>query len=85
LFVEYRYERDINESIYTNLFLKVLGRLSVFADYERNISDDKDIRSGMGFLYEKQCWSFNFKYIKEEYEHKYEFMINLFGIGGFGY
>ncbi|MES0445070.1 MAG: LPS assembly protein LptD [Desulfobacterales bacterium] len=85
LFVEYRYERDINESIYTNLFLKVSGRLSVFADYERNISDDKDIRSGMGFLYEKQCWSFNFNYIKEEYEHKYEFMINLFGIGGFGY
>ena len=84
LFVGYRYQRDINESIYTNLFLKVSGGLSVFADYERNISDDKDIRSGMGFLYETQCWSFNFHYIKEEYENKFEFMINLAGIGDFG-
>ena len=81
LSVDYRYERDINESIYTNLFLKVSGGLSIFADYERNISDDKDIRSGMGFLYETQCWSFNFNYIKEEFEHKFEFMINLAGIG----
>ncbi|MEE8553066.1 MAG: LPS assembly protein LptD [Desulfobacterales bacterium] len=89
LSVEYRYERDLtesihNESIHTDLFLKVSDRLSVFADYERNISDDKDIRSGMGFFYEAQCWSFDFHYIKEEYERRYEFMINLSGIGEFG-
>jgi LPS-assembly protein len=84
LSVEYRYERDLNESIHTDIILKISDKLSVFADYERNILDDKDIRSGMGFLYETQCWSFDFHYIKEEYERRYEFMINLFGIGEFG-
>lgn len=84
LSVEYRYERNLSESIYSDFLLKVSDRLSVFADYERNILYDKDIRSGMGFLYETQCWSFDFHYIKEEYERRYEFMINLFGIGEFG-
>jgi LPS-assembly protein len=84
LSVEYRYERDLNESIHTDIILKISDKLSVFADYERNILDDKDIRSGMGFLYKTQCWSFDFHYVKEEYERRYEFMINLSGIGEFG-
>lgn len=81
LSVEYRYERDLNEYFRTDLFLKLSDRLSVFADYERNVLYDKDIRSGMGFLYETQCWSLDFQYIKEEYERRYELMINLAGIG----
>lgn len=84
LFVEHRYKRDSSESIYTDLHLKVSDRLSAHTDYERNIFNDKDIRFGLGFLYETQCWAFDFNYIKEENNHKYEFKIKLYGIGDIG-
>lgn len=84
LFVEHRYKRDSSESIYTDLLLTVSDRLSAHTDYERNIFDDQDIRFGLGFLYETQCWSFDFHYTKEENDHRYEFKIKLYGVGDIG-
>lgn len=83
LFVEHRYTIDSSESIYTDLLLKVSDRLSAYAEYERNIFEGEDIKYGVGFLYEMQCWSLDFSYINEENDRKFVFMINLFGIGGF--
>jgi len=81
LFVEYRYTIDSTESIYTDLLLKISDSLSVYTEYERDIFNDQDIKHGLGFLYETQCWSFNFHFIKEEDDHRFQFMIKLFGIG----
>ena len=83
LFVEHRYTRDNSESIVTDLLLKVSDRLSTYAEYERNIFEGEDIKYGLGFLYETQCWSLDFRYIDEENDRKFVFMINLFGIGRF--
>jgi len=83
LFVEHRYTIDSSESIYTDLLLKVSDRLSAYAEYERNIFEGEDIKYGVGFLYEAQCWSLDFRYIDEENDRKFVFMINLFGIGEF--
>ena len=83
LFVEHRYTIDSSESIYTDLLLKVSDRLSAYAEYERNIFEGEDIKYGLGFLYETQCWSLDFRYIDEENDRKFVFMINLFGIGRF--
>jgi LPS-assembly protein len=83
LFVEHRYTINSTESIYTEFLLKISERLSAHTEYERNILVDKDIKFGLGFLYETQCWSLNFRYIDEENDRRYEFMIDLFGIGAF--
>ena len=83
LFVEHRYTIDSSESIYTDLLLKVSDRLSAYAEYERNIFEGEDIKYGVGFLYETQCWSLDLRYIDEENDRKYLFMIDLFGIDRF--
>jgi LPS-assembly protein len=84
LFLEYRYTIDYTESIITDLLLKLSDRLSASVEYERDIFNGQVIKYGLGFLYETQCWSFDFHLIKDENDYKYQFMINLFGIGGMG-
>lgn len=84
LFVEYRYTRDSSESICTDLLLKVSDRLSAYSEYERDIFNGQVIRYGLGFLFESQCWSLDFRLVKDENDYKYQFMINLHGMGGIG-
>jgi len=84
LFLEYRYTIDTSESIYTDLLLKLSERLTAKAIYERDIFNGQVIQYGLGFLYERQCWSLEFHLIKDENDYKYQFMINLFGIGEIG-
>jgi lipopolysaccharide assembly outer membrane protein LptD (OstA) len=84
LLVDYRYKRDTSETVYTNLALKISERLSMRGEYERNIFDSKDLKYGFGFLYEAQCWSFDFNLTKEEDDLSFLFMITLYGIGGIG-
>ena len=84
LSVDYRYQRDTSETLYTNLGVKISDRLSIRGEYERNIFDSKDLKYGFGFLYETQCWSFDFNLTKEGDDLGVKFMIRLFGIGGIG-
>ncbi|MGD8448928.1 MAG: hypothetical protein PVF36_06815, partial [Desulfobacterales bacterium] len=63
---------------------KLSDRLTVNAEYERDIFNGQVIQYGLGFLYEKQCWSLEFHLIKDENDYKYQFMIKLFGIGEIG-
>ena len=84
LFVDYRHQRDTSETVYTNLGLKISDRLSVRGEYERNIFDGRDLKYGFGFLYETQCWLFDFNLTKEGDDLGVKFMIRLFGIGGIG-
>jgi len=84
LFLEYRNTKDISESIYADFLLKISSELSASADYERNLHDGKRIRTSLGLLYQAQCWSLVFQYRDEENDQKFELMIHLFGLGGFG-
>ncbi|MGW8324811.1 MAG: hypothetical protein ACWGNI_03835, partial [Desulfobacterales bacterium] len=81
---DYRYQKDKSETIYSNFELKVSDRLSIYGEHERNIFDRKDLKYGLGFLYETQCWSFDFNFTKEEENLGFTFMIRLFGIGSIG-
>jgi len=83
-FAAYRYERGVRESVYTDLRVKVSGRLSAYADYERNLYDRKEIKNSLGFLYSAQCWSLDVHHANESGDHRYAFMINLNGLGGLG-
>jgi LPS-assembly protein len=84
LSVDYRYNRDVSETVYTHLDLKISERLSVRGEYERNIFDSKDLKYGVGFLYKTQCWSFDFDLTKDGDDLGFNFMIRLYGIGGIG-
>ncbi|OQY59310.1 MAG: hypothetical protein B6245_07375 [Desulfobacteraceae bacterium 4572_88] len=84
LFVEHRYEQDLRESLYTELTVRFSDALSAYADYERNLHDGKEIRRRMGMSYAAQCWSADFRHSYETGDHRYAFMINLYGLGSIG-
>jgi LPS-assembly protein len=92
-FVDYRYDENVDqegedkqniESIFMEARLQVTNRLSVFGDYERNLEENLHIRTSAGFFYNAQCWSFRFNYVDEPEDTKFEFKIDLHGLGGFG-
>ena len=82
LSVEYRYTQESIKSITTDLSLKITDSLTVFGGYERNILDDKRIKTSTGFKYRSQCWSAEVGYTDEPDDRKYEFSISLYGLGG---
>ncbi len=84
LYVSHRHTKDISESVYADLRFKISDSLSVMAEYERDVFNGNDLKSGIGFLYETQCWSLFAKYLKEGDDQKIGFMIELYGIGGVG-
>ncbi len=80
LFAEHRYEKDYSQSVYSGIYLKMSDQLSLHAEYEKNIRDDKVIQTGLGLMYKAQCWSIDTRYSKEGDDHKYKLKIDLFGI-----
>jgi hypothetical protein len=63
LFVEYRYTRDFIKSITTDLSLKITDYLTAYGGYERNIIDDKRIKTSVGIKYQAQCWSVGLQHL----------------------
>ena len=85
LFVERRYRHSSSDSIFYDLKVVISDKLSVFADYERNIHTSEDIRKNFGFLYKSQCWALEASYIHEGNDRTYMFVISLRGIGDFAH
>jgi LPS-assembly protein len=84
VYVERRYARDMRETIYSDVLLRVTSWLWVFADFERNLLTRKDLGKGIGFSYQAQCWSFDVRYSKEGKNDELAFTISLYGLGGVG-
>ena len=84
LSVEYRYTQDSIKSIITDISLKITDSLTAFGGYERNIFDDKRILTRVGLKYQAQCWSVEIGCTDEPDDRKYEFSINLYGLGEVG-
>jgi len=84
LFVEYRYERDVGETVYTDARIKLSDTLETYGEYERNIFDGIDLKYGLGVLYHTQCWAFDSAVLKEGDDFSFIFMIRLYGIGEIG-
>ena len=95
LFLQYRYDQRTAEqtgidnknveSIFTGAQIRVTNRLNLFGDYEYNIEEDQQIRTTLGFKYKAQCWGVEFEYSDRPSEEKFEFRIDLSGLGGFGF
>ncbi|WP_207678550.1 LPS-assembly protein LptD [Desulfonema magnum] len=84
LSVAHRYTQDAHESVYADIMVKLSDSISAYADYERNIYDRKELRNCLGILYNAQCWSAELRHTNETDEHKYAFMITLYGLGEIG-
>ncbi|MFC1798224.1 LPS-assembly protein LptD [Thermodesulfobacteriota bacterium] len=84
LFLEHRYTRGESESIYADLLVNINRYLSGYTSYERNILDGNTIESSLGAIYKAQCWSLNVRYVDEESDRKFEFIISLHGLGEAG-
>jgi len=84
LSVEYRYTKDSIKSITADLSLRIAESLTASGGYERNILDDKRIKTSVGLKYQAQCWSVEIGCTDEPDDRKYEFSINLYGLGEVG-
>lgn len=81
-FVEHRYTKELSESLYTDIHIRITDALSTYLNYERNLSDDEEIQAGMGLSYAAACWSVDLSHYREYEEKKYSFMVHLSGLGG---
>lgn len=84
IFIEHRFKKDISESLLVNLTLRLTSQFTIRGDYERNLYDNEDIKSGIGATYKAQCWSLDLDYSVDKEEKRYSFMIHLTGLGGVG-
>ncbi len=84
LITEYRYTQDFSESLYLNLSAKLTDKIIGYADYERNLHDEHEIRNSLGFVYLAPCWSVDIRHSNEEGDHRYSVLVNLYGLGGIG-
>jgi len=81
LFVEHRYETSVNESVRSALLLNLTDSLLLRGTYERDLLNDENISRGGGFIYKTPCWAIGVFYTKEDNDEKYDFLINLGGLG----
>jgi LPS-assembly protein len=79
---EYRYTRDTAETLNTRFNVNISPKISAYAEYERNIKDNDNIKTGLGIWYKTQCWSVTMRYLIERDDHSYGVMVNLHGLGG---
>lgn len=82
LYVEYRYTQDINESVIFDGLLQLTDAVAVTGEYEQNLREDKNLKTGVGVLYRAQCWSIAVKYVEEADDQRIGFMVELKGLGG---
>jgi LPS-assembly protein len=92
LYVDYRYEQKSKEteveediqSIYGKIKVQLIDSLSVNAENQYNFETQQRIKTGAGFTYTSQCWSFDFKYFNEPNDWRVGFKIELIGLGEIG-
>jgi LPS-assembly protein len=81
---EYRYVRDSEESIIVNARVKATGTVSLTGVFEENLFDDENLKTGVGILYESQCWAVDLTYLEEGDDKSINFMVRLTGLGALG-
>ena len=81
----HRYVRDGNSNILARAFVNLFAGLSMYWEHERNIRDNQDIQSVLGFSYKSQCWALHVTYSDEKdmNNRQYLFQVDLHGLGEF--
>ena len=84
LFVEYRYTRDVNESVLVDALVKITDAVSVTGEFEENLRNDQNLKTGVSLLFTSQCWSLDVKYLEEGDDQSISFMVRLLSLGAVG-
>jgi hypothetical protein len=81
----YRYVKDGSSNILVKTFVNLFSPFSMYWEHERNMKDNQDVRSVLGFAYKPQCWSFHVEYTddRDVNNRQYLFRIGLHGLGEF--
>ncbi len=81
---EYRYTRNVSESIYNKIDVAITDELSAYYSIEQNLVEHRTIESTAGFSYKRACWRFDLFFEESRGENIIEFLVTLVGIGEFG-
>jgi len=82
LYLEYLYSRDEAETVTTELLVPLFNRVAFLGEYEQNLLNDTNIKTGLGVQYRAQCWSIIVRYVEEADAPSVTFEISLTGLGG---
>lgn len=82
--IEHRYQWEGAESLRAAFRAALTDSLSLYGEYERDLSADSEIQSGFGVSWQSQCWSANLLYTREENDHSLGLWITLLGLGRVG-
>ncbi|MFO7839340.1 MAG: LPS assembly protein LptD [Desulfosalsimonadaceae bacterium] len=82
--LEYRYYKDVRESINLGASLQVTNRIRISGEYERNMEEAVEIEKRLQCIYQSQCWSLGLSYADEGDDQEISATIRLHGLGGFG-
>ena len=81
IYIAYRYDRDVAESIYARGALALNRSLKFYGEHEYNYFNHMNIETSVGCLYTADCWSFDVRFTDEPDDHKLSFMFGLSGLG----
>ena len=81
LYVEYRFTRDLIESIRGDLTVNLTRSLTGGLEYEKNIRSGERLKAGASILFRFQCWAIGTRYLDQPSDRKIEFWVELTGLG----
>lgn len=82
--IEYRYFKDLRQSIDLGVSFSLTDQIRISAEYERNLDDGTDIEKKLEGLYQSQCWSVAISYADDETDQRISGMLRLHGLGQIG-
>lgn len=84
--VEYRFEKDEAESLYSRIDLALTDEIKTYYSLEKNLLIHEDIETQLGLRLEKACWTLNlyYSYSDTDNDKSIGFLIHLHGIGEIG-
>ncbi len=84
LAVEYRFNRDLLETLYSEIDIALTPKFTAYYTIEKNLKDDKTIQTQTGFLFTKECWTFELAAAETNNDLSIGILVTLHGIGELG-
>ena len=84
LALEYRFNRDILESVYSEIDIALTDKLITYYTVEKNLKDDRTVQTQAGFIMTKQCWTFDLAVTETRTDLSVGMLVTLHGIGELG-
>jgi LPS-assembly protein len=84
LAVEYRFNRDLLETVYSEIDIALTDKLIAYYTVEKNVKDDRTVETQTGFIFTKECWTFELAAADTKNDLSIGLLVTLHGIGELG-